>query len=236
MYTVTRPSFSSDLCALKKVAGPCKKKYPRWYFNSKKGKCEKFNYGGCKGNNNRFATERQCREICATITGSVALGLLCSPNVPGCSCSSSWLWKWQLLCSFAPCLSLKDIVQLPESNAEMADIEHKLKTAELSNKKMQLKLWITEKDCSCRIKRQCTQAYSWQTKRGKGSEEGASWSVTEDVCMRNVNCMSKMTKTCIFHEKMNETFHTIVSTQLLMQLFFIQLCRGLSLEERSRTL
>ena len=36
------------------VVGPCKALIPSWSYNQRTGKCEYFEYGGCKGNNNRF--------------------------------------------------------------------------------------------------------------------------------------------------------------------------------------
>ena len=47
-----------------KVPGPCKAFMPRWWYNAKTGKCEKFIYGGCQGNANNFKTEEECMETC----------------------------------------------------------------------------------------------------------------------------------------------------------------------------
>ncbi|KAI0239009.1 Kunitz-type serine protease inhibitor bitisilin-2 [Lamellibrachia satsuma] len=55
-----RPRF----CYLPAETGPCRAYFPRWYYNCATCKCEKFVYGGCKGNRNRFKTERACRRIC----------------------------------------------------------------------------------------------------------------------------------------------------------------------------
>ena len=37
---------------------------PRWYFDPTLGRCLQFEYGGCKGNENNFATERECHHRC----------------------------------------------------------------------------------------------------------------------------------------------------------------------------
>ena len=39
--------------------------FPKWYYNYSAKKCEKFIYGGCQGNANRFDTEIDCRVKCA---------------------------------------------------------------------------------------------------------------------------------------------------------------------------
>ncbi|KAI0211755.1 Kunitz-type serine protease inhibitor PPTI [Lamellibrachia satsuma] len=55
-----RPRF----CYLPAVAGTCKAYMPRWYYNCATRACEKFIYGGCGGNRNRFDTELACRRRC----------------------------------------------------------------------------------------------------------------------------------------------------------------------------
>ncbi|KJH46710.1 Kunitz/Bovine pancreatic trypsin inhibitor domain protein [Dictyocaulus viviparus] len=53
-----------DACKLPKVQGPCSGKHEYYYFNSNTGVCEKFVYGGCLGNTNRFATLDECQARC----------------------------------------------------------------------------------------------------------------------------------------------------------------------------
>ena len=52
------------LCKLPSDFGPCDGNFPRWFFNSKKGMCEKFLYGGCGGNKNNFKTRQECDKTC----------------------------------------------------------------------------------------------------------------------------------------------------------------------------
>ena len=54
------------ICTLPQDAGPCTppQKVTRYYFNSKTGKCEKFLYGGCRGNENRFSMKKECEQAC----------------------------------------------------------------------------------------------------------------------------------------------------------------------------
>jgi tissue factor pathway inhibitor len=44
-----------DICALEVEPGPCRGSIPSYFFNFKSGQCEKFIYGGCGGNENRFS-------------------------------------------------------------------------------------------------------------------------------------------------------------------------------------
>ena len=44
--------------------GPCDNVFPSWFYNSTSGECERFNYGGCGGNDNRFETKLECQGGC----------------------------------------------------------------------------------------------------------------------------------------------------------------------------
>ncbi|KAI0219043.1 BPTI/Kunitz domain-containing protein, partial [Lamellibrachia satsuma] len=55
-----RPRF----CYLPAKAGNCEAAISMWYYNCATCACEKFIYGGCGGNRNRFETERACRRRC----------------------------------------------------------------------------------------------------------------------------------------------------------------------------
>ena len=48
------PPKPVDVCKLPKVVGPCRARFPRYFYNSATGDCEKFFYGGCRGNANNF--------------------------------------------------------------------------------------------------------------------------------------------------------------------------------------
>ena len=45
--------------------GPCEALQQAYFFNASSGQCEIFNYGGCGGNENRFATATECFDECS---------------------------------------------------------------------------------------------------------------------------------------------------------------------------
>ncbi|XP_041350628.1 spondin-1-like [Gigantopelta aegis] len=53
------------ICSEKADAGPCRGTFVRWFYNSTIQKCQIFNYGGCRGNENKFDTQDDCVELCA---------------------------------------------------------------------------------------------------------------------------------------------------------------------------
>ncbi|KAH7972737.1 hypothetical protein HPB52_016354 [Rhipicephalus sanguineus] len=76
--TKHRPNVTSDYSAISlnagvdfetyckptKEIGPCKAGIPRWWFNVKSGQCEKFLYGGCRGNKNNYVNMQECEKSC----------------------------------------------------------------------------------------------------------------------------------------------------------------------------
>lgn len=51
-------------CMQPQTEGPCRANIPRFYFDLAKLKCLIFDYGGCQGNRNNFATESDCETHC----------------------------------------------------------------------------------------------------------------------------------------------------------------------------
>jgi collagen type VI alpha len=52
-------------CYSKPETGLCKALFLRYYYDKQTNKCQKFNYGGCGGNGNRFFTEDECIRTCS---------------------------------------------------------------------------------------------------------------------------------------------------------------------------
>ncbi|KAL5106906.1 Kunitz-type U15-theraphotoxin-Hs1g [Taenia crassiceps] len=53
-----------DICSLPIETGLCLAHFEKWGFDSTKGRCVRFTYGGCGGNRNRFDTRKECRKAC----------------------------------------------------------------------------------------------------------------------------------------------------------------------------
>ncbi|KAI4886500.1 hypothetical protein NFI96_024866 [Prochilodus magdalenae] len=52
----------AEKCQADPVVGPCRASMPRFYY--KNGACQKFSYGGCKGNKNNYDSEEECMKTC----------------------------------------------------------------------------------------------------------------------------------------------------------------------------
>ena len=54
----------ADVCELEPETGPCLAYKPRYFYNATSHECERFVYGGCRGNGNRFRTKSRCQNTC----------------------------------------------------------------------------------------------------------------------------------------------------------------------------
>uniref|UniRef100_A0A8B9XSI6 BPTI/Kunitz inhibitor domain-containing protein n=1 Tax=Bos mutus grunniens TaxID=30521 RepID=A0A8B9XSI6_BOSMU len=67
------PSVSAALqpnFCLPKSIGPCKGRKIRYFYNAKTRQCQRFFYGGCKGNLNNFYTMALCMNTCGHVEWS----------------------------------------------------------------------------------------------------------------------------------------------------------------------
>lgn len=53
-----------DPCRRPAKKGPCRSSLTRFFYNSAKGQCERFTFGGCGGNRNNFVTLKDCKKTC----------------------------------------------------------------------------------------------------------------------------------------------------------------------------
>ncbi|GLH03354.1 Papilin [Gryllus bimaculatus] len=61
------PEDAREICQLPKDEGPCRFQSEHWYFDVEVGRCKQFNYGGCRGNRNNFASQEICEEVCSSV-------------------------------------------------------------------------------------------------------------------------------------------------------------------------
>ncbi|KAM9309153.1 collagen alpha-6(VI) chain-like [Pholidichthys leucotaenia] len=55
---------SKDACLLRQDEGDCQTYVMMWFFDTEQGKCTRFWYSGCGGNENRFKTRDECESLC----------------------------------------------------------------------------------------------------------------------------------------------------------------------------
>ncbi|XP_076354138.1 papilin-like [Tachypleus tridentatus] len=84
--SIIKQKVAGDVCKLPKTLGPCHDYSVKWFFDMTYGGCIRFWYGGCNGNENRFDSEEQCKEVCVEAKGADACAL---PKVEG-SCSNPY--------------------------------------------------------------------------------------------------------------------------------------------------
>ncbi len=71
---VVTAGSANPICDLPVDVGPCKAMKPKYFYNGQSGKCERFIYGGCKGNENKFDSLRDCITTCSSGKSSKAPG------------------------------------------------------------------------------------------------------------------------------------------------------------------
>ncbi|XP_036145237.1 papilin isoform X3 [Monomorium pharaonis] len=77
---LTVPSMPGAACGLKKDRGSCRDFTVKWFYDTDYGGCSRFWYGGCEGNENRFKTQEECKEVCVQPKGKAACFL---PKIAG---------------------------------------------------------------------------------------------------------------------------------------------------------
>lgn len=56
----------ASACVLPRQIGTCRASFTRWSYDVENSTCEKFNFGGCEGNDNNFETYEECTKTCGS--------------------------------------------------------------------------------------------------------------------------------------------------------------------------
>ncbi|XGW31085.1 hypothetical protein V3C99_009777, partial [Haemonchus contortus] len=66
LFTLLTVAFAlDDVCKLDLEVGPCRAAFRRFGYSTTENKCIMFIYGGCRGNDNNFETEEECKQKCS---------------------------------------------------------------------------------------------------------------------------------------------------------------------------
>lgn len=57
-------------CTELPYTGDCRDSITKWYYHPVQRECFRFNYGGCRGNENRFDSQEACKKFCKGVTES----------------------------------------------------------------------------------------------------------------------------------------------------------------------
>ena len=60
--------LSSAICSQEPDSGPCEGYFRSFYYDVTTQRCQRFVYGGCGGNSNRFSSRKDCRRTCSGVT------------------------------------------------------------------------------------------------------------------------------------------------------------------------
>nr|XP_016852535.1 PREDICTED: chelonianin-like [Anolis carolinensis] len=98
--TSGRPEF----CHLLPNPGPCRAVVPRYFYNPKSNRCEKFIYGGCHGNKNNFETLKDCHYTCVEKPGTCPIPPDDLITICPVKCVSDWACPGKEKCCSWGCM------------------------------------------------------------------------------------------------------------------------------------
>ncbi|GBM12579.1 hypothetical protein AVEN_146765-1 [Araneus ventricosus] len=56
--------YRYNACKSHPDEGPCLASIKKWYYDDYRKDCRRFVYGGCKGNDNKFDSYKECMDEC----------------------------------------------------------------------------------------------------------------------------------------------------------------------------
>ena len=61
---ICKKTCKDAVCSLPVKVGPCRARVKRYYYDSNRGECKMFYWGGCESNGNNFKSASKCRRAC----------------------------------------------------------------------------------------------------------------------------------------------------------------------------
>ena len=58
-----------EVCSQPYNPGPCRVPSVVWFYSADMSLCRQFTYGGCRGNDNKFVSQEQCKRTCGEFRG-----------------------------------------------------------------------------------------------------------------------------------------------------------------------
>lgn len=123
----TKFAYETEDCMSEPDQGPCDAYFPWWYYNVKTESCERFVYGGCGGNGNKYLEREECETTCKregssftyssryTFKFMTAHEIKSKAHFKSCRCNGGGtFWKYtdyQPLRMPSPCLGDHDVTQ-----------------------------------------------------------------------------------------------------------------------------
>ena len=78
-------------CTAGREVGPCRARFPRYYYSLTADACVKFSWSGCGGNQNNFLSEEACLDACVGSSTSPAPSLIEHTDTPTQAGAVCWL-------------------------------------------------------------------------------------------------------------------------------------------------
>ncbi|XP_068155724.1 papilin isoform X2 [Drosophila tropicalis] len=108
-YSCRQPGVlkAKDICEIPAEVGECANYESVWYYDTKEESCRQFYYGGCGGNENRFASEEACQTRCEkkeepTPPPAQSTAHVCDEPESAGECDK-WIIKWRFDKTSASC-------------------------------------------------------------------------------------------------------------------------------------
>jgi len=80
---------TGDRCEQVAEYGGCSELLERWFWDQNSGRCDRFWYSGCEGNDNNFITEADCDTACNRRSMTTTTQRYTETDIQGTACMES---------------------------------------------------------------------------------------------------------------------------------------------------